>query len=46
MKMICFKFDKNPIINEEFDFSEEEGPPGGKGASIHKFLSQLFLVNI
>ena len=46
MKILCFKFDKNRTINEEFDFFEGEGPPGGKRASIHRFLSYLFLVNI
>ena len=49
MKILCFIFHQNRIINEEFDFflgGEREGPPGGKGASIHEFLSQLFLVNM
>ena len=46
--MLSFKFHQNRTINEEFDYfdGEREGPPGGKGASIHKFLSQLFLVYI
>ena len=30
MKMFCFKFQPNRTINEEFDFFEGEGPPGGK----------------
>ena len=25
---------------------EEDGPPGGKGAPIRRFLSQLFMINI
>ena len=47
--MRCFKFQQNRIINEEFHFFEgggEEGPPGGKGAPIHKFLTKLLLVSI
>ena len=49
MKILWFKFHQNSTINKEFEFfwgGEREGPPGGKGASIHKCLSQLFLVNI
>ena len=56
--MLCFKFHKNHSINEEFDFFEgeeegdprdrdpREGDPRGMGALIHKFSSQLLLVNI
>ena len=29
MKMSCFKFHHNHIINEEFDFSGRGGAPGG-----------------
>ena len=47
--MFCLKFKQNFTINEEFDYFEgragRERPPGGKGAPIHKFLSQLLLVN-
>ena len=40
MKMLCFKFHKNHPINE-FDFFEGgEGPPGGEGAPINKYLFQ------
>ena len=48
MKMLCFKFHQNRPINEEFDFFDEgaKRPPGGKGVPIHKFISQLLLVNI
>ena len=51
MRMLCFKFNQNRPINEEFDFfevggREEKGPPAGEGAPIHKMLSQLLLVNI
>ena len=50
MQMLCFKFDQNRTINEEFNFfegeGEAEGPPEGKGTPIHKFLSQLLLVTI
>ena len=38
MKILCFKFDKNRTMNEEFDFFEGEGPPGGKGASLKILL--------
>ena len=41
MKMLCFKFHQNRTINEELDFFE-----GGAEVPIHKFLSQLSLVNI
>ena len=43
MKMLCFKFHKNRPINEEFDFFDGggEGSPGGEGAPINKYLSQL-----
>ena len=46
--MSCFKFHQILTINEEFDLfeGEGEGPPGSKGALIHKFLSQLLLVRI
>ena len=45
--MLHFKFNQNRTINEEFDFLEGGGgAAGGKGAPIHKFLSQLLLVNI
>ena len=48
--MFCFKFQQNLLITAEFDYFEgEEGggerPSWGKGAPIHKFLSQLLLVN-
>ena len=49
MKMWCFKFHQNRTINEEFYFFEGgggEGPQGSIEAPIHKFLSQLLLVNI
>ena len=48
MKVLCFKFHQNRTINEEFNFfeGEGEGHPGDKGTPIHKFLSQLLLVNI
>ena len=42
--MLCFKFQQNRIINEEFNYFEEG--PAGKGAPIHNFLSQSLLVNI
>ena len=29
MKMLCFKFNQNCRINEEFDFFEEEGGRSG-----------------
>ena len=29
-----------------FKFQGGEGPPGGEGAPIYKFLSQLLFVNI
>ena len=47
--MLHFKFNQNRTINEEFDFFEgggRGGAAGGQGAPIHKFLSQLLLVNI
>ena len=47
--MLHFKFHQNRTINEEFDFFEGGGgggAAGGQGAPIHKFLSQLLLVNI
>ena len=46
MKVLCFKFHKNRTINEEIDLfeGEGEGPPGSKGALIHKFLSKFLLV--
>ena len=44
MKIVCFKFHQNPTINKEFDFFFK--PPVDNGASIHKFPSKLFLVNI
>ena len=44
--MLCFKFHQNRPINEEFKFIEVGGgAPGEKRAPIHKFLSQLLLVN-
>ena len=50
LKMLCLKFKQNFTINEEFDYFEgsagRERPPGGKGAPIHKFLSQFLLVII
>ena len=35
MKMFCFKFQQNRIINEELDFWRGGGD--GKGTSIYKF---------
>ena len=32
MKILCFKFDKNHKINEEFDYFEKGGGGGGGGA--------------
>ena len=46
MKMLCLNFQENHIVNEELDFFEGEGSPGGKGDTIHENRSQLFLVNI
>ena len=47
MKMFCFKFHENQQVNEEFVFLiGGGGVPGGNGAPIHKFVSQLLLVNI
>ena len=43
MKLLCFKFQQNRIINEEFDL--EEGG-GGQGDPIHKFECRLLLINI
>ena len=44
--MLYFKFHQNRPINEEFYFFEGggEGPPGGEGAPIYKFLSELLFV--
>ena len=46
MKLLCFKFHQNHTINEEFYFFEgrREGFPGGMGAPINKFLSELLLL--
>ena len=46
MKMLYFKFHQNQPINEEFYFFEGggKGPPGGEGAPIYKFLSELLFV--
>ena len=45
--MFCFKFHQNRTINEELDFFEGGGAPRGLGGLyIHKFISQLLLVNI
>ena len=48
MKLLRFKFQQIHTINEEFDFFEEggRGALGGKEAPIHKFQSQLLLVDI
>ena len=40
------KFHQNRLVNEEFDFFREGGLTGGNGAPIHKFISELLLVNI
>ena len=50
MKVLCFKLHQNRPVNEEFDFffffEGRREAPGGEGATIHKSLSQLLLVNI
>ena len=48
MNILYFQFPQNRTITEEFDFFEVggEGPQGGRGAPIHKILSQLLMVNI
>ena len=36
MQILCFKFNQNCTLNDEFDFSEVKGAEGGRGASISK----------
>ena len=36
MKMLCFKFQENHTINEEFDIFEGGGASQGKGTPIYK----------